>query len=595
MTIGRRRWHPASCLAALALVGATGCAEPRTADLLPAGSTDRVEAAVRVPPRATLEIDVEVEATTAERRPGGRAGAEVDNPASSAPALEVWAHVTDGPGRLLGNRELRPGHPERLELDLGELAGVRTLIGAAVKGAPTGAVVWHRARLSWGDRTPWSREPSLQASGERDRRPDVVVLLIDALRADVLRVFGGPIATPRLDRLAREGTRFTAAWSTSSWTRPATASLFTGHYPSTHRAEGRNNALPEPAFTLAERFRLLGYRTVGIIGNGNVDEHWGFDQGFEVYTGVPRDGDGGHPRADRIHREALERLEGLATPRQDGERAPLFLYVHTVDPHEPYAPPEWLLDGERPEIAADTSVLHDLNLRRRAATEELRRRLWRLYLGEVAWADRQAGQLLDSLSSRGLLDDAIVVVVSDHGEQFAEHGTWGHGITLYEEEVRVPLILWGPGRVARGAHIDVPVSIVDVAPTLLALLGRPDPSLPGRDLSAAGSDGRAPPAGPILAELDLDGTHRKRALRLGTWKLIHDRRRGRHSLFHLGVDPQESRDRFDADAPLPRRLVTLLESWTQDLRASALADAPVVAPGPDRELIESLRALGYLR
>jgi len=417
-----------------------------------------------------------------------------------------------------------------------------------------------------------------QPCSPRAERPSVVVILIDTLRADRL----GPTTTPRIDAWAAGGKRCTRAVAASPWTGPSVASIVTGRYPDELGLQDLDDPLPRAAETLAESFAAAGWNTGAIVSNGYIAPWFGHDQGYayfhkEEYMG---DDDGPDPvaTADRVTDEALS---WLATAS-----APYFLYVHYTDPHDPYLPPpEWAA-----RFVADPSVLPRDLLRKRAfaqtaLTPEQFAALKGMYDASVAFADDAVGRLLDALPA-----DALVVVVGDHGEEFLEHGGFVHGHTVFEELVHVPLVFRGPGVCA--GTTDLPVSHVDIGPTLLDLAGVPpltDPT--GRSLATPlGARGPAGEDGRILFSVRAFGNDKLVAARRGSWKFLLEERTGRMALFDLGADPGERRDVAGEHADIARTL----EAAIRD-RAGRLRDAP---PLDDEEMqrrrIQALRSLGYV-
>jgi arylsulfatase A-like enzyme/Flp pilus assembly protein TadD len=288
------------------------------------------------------------------------------------------------------------------------------------------------------------------------RDAPLIVVSIDTLRSDHLPVYGyGAVATPAIDALAREAVLFERAYTPYPLTLPAHASLFTGFLPPRHGV--RNNIgfrLPEEALTLAERLAGAGYRTAGAVSSMVLREGAGIAQGFEAWDDDMSGGLGAS--ALRLFAErpanltldaALAQLDAL--PRGQ----PFFLFVHLFDPHTPYEPPE-----------------------------PHRSRWESAYDGEIAFADEQFGRLLDALRSRGLYDPALVVLLGDHGEGLGDHVEREHGFLLYRETLQVPLLIKLPGGRRSGDRIAEPVGLVDVAPTVLALLGEDADGLDGTPL-----------------------------------------------------------------------------------------------------------------
>jgi len=276
-------------------------------------------------------------------------------------------------------------------------------------------------------------------AGEPRRPGNVLLITIDTLRADHLGAYGFPAAaTPRLDELARRGTRFQRATASTPITLPSHASLLTALWPPSHgaRSNGAFRVPPEVS-TLAERLKALGWRTAAVVGGDVLSRSYGLDQGFDAYRDdvqAQMDLPGNGRRAAEVTDVAL-RLIG------DGA-GPWFVWAHYFDPHLPYAPPP-------PFDARFASSPYD---------------------GEVAYVDREVGRLLDGLAAAGVAGDTLVVVTADHGESLGEHGESTHGVFLYDATLHVPLLLKGPGAPA-GLEVQDPARLVDVAPTLLDLIG----------------------------------------------------------------------------------------------------------------------------
>lgn len=364
------------------------------------------------------------------------------------------------------------------------------------------------------------------------RSPDnVVVVVIDTLRRDHLATYGYERQTaPFLDRLAREGAVFDGL-SPTSWTKPATASLLTGLHPLRHQAVGRLDSVPEPVVTLAERLREEGYRTLGISANGWISRFFGFDQGFDELAVVD----------DLWYAEEVNRR---LQPRLDRLRPPFFLYVHYVDPHAPYEPrTAWDGGALSDPTPVAMEALDAFSIRQRPP--ELMTRVRDLYDGEIRGADRGLEELVRELERRGLMKNTLLVVTSDHGEEMEDHGRMSHGLSLYEEVVRVPLVFHAPHRIPAGRHGIA--SLMDVVPTLMDFLGleAKEESLDGVS-QAASLQGRTEIAAsrPFLFHLDhIDGTGL--ALTRGRDKLVLGRRPYHKELFDLEADPGERHNRLD--------------------------------------------------
>jgi choline-sulfatase len=420
-------------------------------------------------------------------------------------------------------------------------------------------------------------------SGGGGRR-NVLIYLVDTLRKDHLGCYGyGKPVSPWVDAFAREATVFRNAVAQSSWTRPSVASMLTGLLPRTHGVHRRPDSLSPEAVTLAERLRQRGFRTAAFVTNSNVHKSFGFGQGFEEYRLTPH----GRDTAENLNALTAGWLE------QVGE-APFFLFLHTIEPHTPYQPPpafrERFARGV-PEELGRVRVLKELNSGKRPVTPGLVRDLTALYDAEIAANDAAFGSLVDLLKARGLWDSTIVVFLSDHGEEFHDHGGWEHGRTLHTEMLDVPLIVRLPG-VGEGRAVDRLAQHVDLVPTLLDALGIPVPdAVEGRSLvpAMAGAEGGTAEEA-AFSWLDVDG-FRAASVSTLAWRLLDERAPGPdRSLFDRRSDPGEMRD-VAADRPVR-------SGYLRALLLAAEREGPRLKAGEgevDAELRQRLRALGYVQ
>jgi choline-sulfatase len=407
-------------------------------------------------------------------------------------------------------------------------------------------------------------------------RPDVIVYLVDTLRADHLGAYGYPgNTTPAMDRFVRESVHFRRAYSPSSWTRPSVASVMTGLIPSRHGAVRRESCLAPDPVTLAEVLHGAGYTTAAFVSNPNILPVFGFERGFDRF--VPVDIHEVVNRADRVNDAVFSFLD---EEREDG---PLFLYIHTMDPHWTYSPP-----APYEAIFAPTDGASATPIR----TERGR------YDGEIAFNDRQFRRLLAGLRARNGDRDAIVVLISDHGEEFLDHGGRVHGKTLFQEQLRVPLAIRLPGRHQAGRVVDAPVRTFDLLPTVCDLLRLPVPGAIDGESLAPQMRGLAEDDGDevmLYAELDLDRFSIKSIISDG-YKLIDtvlpEKRRGR-SLFHLETDPGERRDLYaerpDVASGMERVLDGIRSGLTSGLFVEFVNDE---VRGPKRRATGAVRVEG---
>ena len=436
--------------------------------------------------------------------------------------------------------------------------------------------------------------------------PDIIVIVGDTLRADRLGSYGNPRGlTPFLDSIAERATVFRSAYAQSSWTNPSVASLFTSRYPSQHGVITFESVLSDDEITLAEVLREAGYTTGFFSPNGLLREDWGYGQGFTEFSefaipGIPEQPD--HLRmpyrADYTNRHVVSWLDSLAAA--GGRRPPVFLYIQYMEPHSPYAPPEAalrrVLGGRKKPDLAEVNLFafmgNDVPMEQR-----LLRDLQDVYDAEVLSLDRELRRLFKALETRGLLENAIVVVTSDHGEEFKEHGLIGHEKTLYGEVLHIPLLIALPGSSRRTDVAEV-VSLVDLAPTLLDRIGRPVPaSFEGRSLLPL-STGAAPPAGQVAySELPIpEGGASKRysphlhSVVVGTHKLIAGEH-GEMEFYDLEADPGERNP--DALSEAER---AVLRQTLEEIRQRLMRRDPKREVKPiDDATREQIRALGYDR
>jgi arylsulfatase A-like enzyme len=437
----------------------------------------------------------------------------------------------------------------------------------------------------------------LALAGCRRASPDVIVVLADTLRADRLGAYGGPPGlTPFLDRLAASGVVFTNAYSTTSWTNPAVASLFTSRYPSQHHVARFDSRLADDEVTLAERLAAHGYRRVGMVGNFRLTEALGFAQGFDAW--FPRM-IRAKPRAYQLTQDTVRFYDRHVAPYPWSRwtRRPLFLYLHFMDPHAPYDPPPAARAGRvgapppGTSEADATGRLLDVERWGDLSPAEVQY-LASLYDAEIAALDTQLARLFRRLDRRGLLDHAVVVVTADHGEEFREHGSLQHGTALYQESVRVPLIMAGVGLPA-GRVVADEVSIVDVAPTLLALVGAaPEPRFEGRSLQGL----LAAPADRRDVVLELEPIGPSIDFRRHAAGLVHDglavllQPGGDAAAYDLRNDPHETQP----NPPTLAQEAATLRARLDQRRAAFATRAGTAETAPlDPELRERLRALGY--
>ncbi|MGD8628434.1 MAG: sulfatase [bacterium] len=426
--------------------------------------------------------------------------------------------------------------------------------------------------------------------GNETPTTNLVLIGVDTLRPDHLGCYGyGPSTSPNIDRLAENGVLFENVVSPCPWTLPSFASIFTSLYPSQHGASGPRSALRKGFPTLASILLENGYATGAIINAPYLKGKFHMDRGFDFYYMTPPEG----RDADGTTEDALRWID-------DNSTGTFFMFAHYFDTHIPYAPPAPYDSLFDPGYAGKVRKPFNPKWLPRARLHGLERitklnqadrdHIEALYDGEVAYTDAAIGDLIDGLEARGLTDNTLIVFLSDHGEEFFEHGGFEHGHSLFGELLRVPLILSLPGRIPEGRRVAEQVRLVDVLPTLLDLLGfEPEDHFEGRSLAGLlGSEGRmnerggngparegARPGGgsrPLLphdfaySEALLYGGEQK-SLTTYPWKLIYDMQEQQASFFNLEDDPGEQVSLADGPKDIAPEDSADEESRTREIRA----------------------------
>ncbi len=451
----------------------------------------------------------------------------------------------------------------------------------------------------------------------RDRAPNILLIVVDTLRADRVGAYGNQRGlTPFIDALAARGYVFRHAYAQSSWTNPSVASILTSRFQSQHGITTFESVLAETEVTLPEVLKQHGYATGFFSANGLIGHRLGFAQGYDEFWSILVEATNAPEymwvpeRATRINEVALAWLDNLSPP--PGPSRPVFLHLHYMEPHNPYAPRdealEHIADGGPPpnvERANSTSFYgYSLPLK-----PEALRNLQNVYDAAVLSLDMELRSMFVELERRRFFDNALIVFTSDHGDEFKEHGFLGHEKTLFQEVVHVPLILVVPGQTER-IEVEPVVSLVDVAPTLVDFVGGTvPPSFEGQSWKGTLvrepsrwrflSRGRTPldeePASAGTAYTELikmpEGkryTPHEHAVVSGSRKLIvgHD---GEREYYDLSGDPSEMNPHALTEA---ERLD--LQGTYERFRARTIEHAaPRSTRTLDEDTKERIRALGY--
>ena len=422
-----------------------------------------------------------------------------------------------------------------------------------------------------------SSEPEVgQLSGQ-----DCLVIVLDALSADHLGSYGGhPEASPTLDTLAANGVRFEQAWSQSSWTLASTASLMTGLYQESHMVDAAGQALHPEASTLAEAFRMEGYECIGLTQNLFASDDFGIGQGFDKFVTMMQEA----KKDGFMAKAVIKQLEG------QGSRGPRFVYAHFRRPHAPYDPPAEVLDmfQSAPYSGPITGTPKDLHNHNKGIVtmgpNDLRH-LRALYDAGIRAVDDELKTIFESID----MDNTMVIVVSDHGDAFAQHGILGHGTTSFEEMVHIPMLVAHPS-LGQGSQVETPVMSVDLLPTVAELFGLSTEgvALAGRslvpELTGASQDPRL-----VFTSSRVDQGNQQFAVFDGRHKLITCPDQDKRVLYDLRKDPGETKNLASADPSLADRLEQEIADW----RARQSPLQRLSAKRLKHESQNAMKALGY--
>ncbi|WP_165251010.1 sulfatase [Paludisphaera soli] len=484
----------------------------------------------------------------------------------TVPGLYAFAAVALAAG--VGAITARHGsaHPVRVQ---------RLLVVAplAVGAVAVGLLGWDRIQGTLVDRRPGS---TTAGTSGVEGSPNVLLLVLDTVRAESLSLYGyDRPTTPNLNRLAARAIRFDQARSTAPWTLPSHASLFTGRWPHELGVGGEHTRLDRTHPTLAEALSARGYATAGFIANTFFCNAWfGLGRGFEHYddfyeeqTAVSLEE---ALRCSSLGRLAVRALSdpfgGVERRRKDASRInaaflswldrkeddrPFFAFLNYFDAHGPFVPPEGADRpfGRPPATPEEEALIREWDVRSRAGVTDEQLALARdSYDDCLAYLDAQIGRLFDDLERRGVLDDTLVVLTSDHGEELGEHDLIGHGRSLYDQETRVPLLVFLPGGARGGEAVAEPVSLRDVPATVLDVLGGEGSAFPGVSLA-----GRPSAEAPVLTEVRIKDGSSSNPARPPAWRgpmsgVVADGHAyirnadGREELYDVLADPRQLRD-----------------------------------------------------
>jgi arylsulfatase A-like enzyme len=425
--------------------------------------------------------------------------------------------------------------------------------------------------------------------GEPAVRPNILLITVDSLRADHLGCYGHTRDTsPRIDRLAADGVLYRNAIAQASWTLPSMATLLTSRYPSHHGADSAGHSLPEEVTTLAEVLRDQGYKTLGFVSHLFVGRKYGMDQGFDLFDQRHIAGHSG-VTSEGLTDTALRRL------RREGKE-PFFLWVHYFDPHFTYVQHEefaFTTAEERGSLKRELTILYLQGRTNDISAEELSY-VEGVYDEEIAYTDHQIGRLLDRIEALPTVHPLVTVFTADHGEAFLERGRFGHGHDVYDELIRVPLLISGAiDEGLKGTACEAPVELASVAGTIARLAGVRGEPFRGEDLLALDTLSNGPRFRFAEGNSAWSDEDRQLAVISNGWKLIRHLEDGRLELYDLAADPREANDLSgsSAEAVVARREV-LVRALDRFAASGSVRGGELDLEHADLEHLESL---GYTR
>jgi len=442
----------------------------------PAGPPGRLRFALDIPKGARLQLACAIDPRFHER-PGVEFVVKVK--AGSREDI-VWTRLLDP----ISRPEDRAWVP--VDVDLGKAAGRGRELVFETRGYEQAGDPEHA----------WWGAPALTVAR---KAPLAIIYLVDTLRADHTGVYGySRKTTPELDAFARDAVVFDAAIVHASWTKPSVASILTSRLPGQHKAVQLRDPLDPSNVTIAQRLDERGWSTGAAIANSVIyGAESEFDRGFDVFAGLHGEGD---QRSKLVGADVV--VDSALAFLRSRQGLPTFLYVHTMDPHVPYEPPP-PFDRMFEPFPTEGHPARDPRTDFKEPLD--RERMIAQYDGDIAFGDREFGRFVRELKAAGLYEDALVVFLADHGEEFLDHGRWLHGRSLFDELIRVPLLVKLPGNRAAGRRVSEQVQGLDVVPTVLEAMGVPlSADLGGQPLQRTLAAGGSKPR-PALAEISHRG------------------------------------------------------------------------------------------
>jgi arylsulfatase A-like enzyme len=471
------------------------------------------------------------------------------------------------------------------------------------------------------------RKANLPPYASASKQPNILLIVVDTLRPDFISSYGFPhLITPNIDALANEGVVYENAISTSPWTTPSHASLFTGQYPSRNGVDGRNILLDPASKTLAAELSRSGFQTAGFINNVYIRRQTGLGRGFQQYEEfwgrnecssimllVEFLREKFNPREDTGAMETRNAMNDWLHHDWTGKH-PFFLFVHLMEPHAPYGTPDskvhkFLPPGVTPQQAAkvnqDPEIFISGQLKMTPRDFEI---LTALYQNDINYVDSVIGGIIQDLRHRNLLENTLVIFTSDHGEHFGDHGLMSHELSLYDVLVHVPLIIRFPNRQHSGTRIKEPVQTIDIFPSILHFLKSESKlDLQGFNLLPDSFERKNHPY--VFAEYNnlraADKMERRfpnvppsplwrkkvlKSVQSADWKFIWATD-GTRELYSIQNDPYEKINLAQSNPEEVKKMEAVLGKWSTSFKPSSFYKNEEIS----REALEELRALGYVQ
>lgn len=439
-----------------------------------------------------------------------------------------------------------------------------------------------------------------KTSGAKIENFNVLLIVVDTLGASHVGTFGGANLTPNIDQLVTQGVRFQRAYSTAPWTKPSLASLFTSQLPSAHGVIGLNSDMSFDLKTMSEFLKSLGYKTMGMVSHTLIAPKRRFSQGFDSYEIVKFPGNVHDSiTSNQVSERAISWLEN-----EKNKSGNFFMFLHYFDPHFNYQHHTEFdqTSSYKSKITPGLGFRELRDLVPSLTAEDLKY-LKGLYHEEVAYTDHHIGRLMQYLKESQIAERTLIIFVADHGEEFLDHGGIGHTRTLYDELIRIPLSFTLP-KLISPREIHEPVSVMDVLPTIMELLGQPsDPAWEGialtNELLGRGTRGKR---SYFFSEVDFKSSAinaHKIALIDPTYKLIFDKPTQDFELYDLNADRLEKNDLFksrpDVAGPLSKELLEYRDATRIRLKGRTSTTQPENgSEAPNPKELEELQSLGYL-